>query len=103
MAQWVIHLWVAANFFQDPPLPWVRFLSCWWHLMARFWSPYQSFSALKTGCFSGSTVPAVGIYVRTLYAVVMVVFHFFSYLSYLIDHVSIENIQECGVKEMLML
>jgi hypothetical protein len=46
-AQWVIHLRVAANFFQDPPLPWVRFFGCLLHPMAGCWFPCCFFRALK--------------------------------------------------------
>jgi hypothetical protein len=45
-AWWVICLLVAANFFQDPPLPWVHFFGCWRHPTTRCRSPYRSFSAL---------------------------------------------------------
>jgi hypothetical protein len=46
MAQRVIPLQAADNFFWDPPLPWVHFFSYWWCPMARYQSPYRSFSAL---------------------------------------------------------
>jgi hypothetical protein len=47
-AWWVICLLAAANFFQDPPLPWVYFLGCRRHPTPRCQSPYCSFSALNS-------------------------------------------------------
>jgi hypothetical protein len=35
----------VANFFQDPPSPWVHFFSCWQRHTARCLCPYQSSSA----------------------------------------------------------
>jgi hypothetical protein len=35
-----------ANFFQDPPSPWVHFFSCWLHPTVRCQSPYRFFCAL---------------------------------------------------------
>jgi hypothetical protein len=46
MARHVIHLQATANFFRDPPSPWVHFFSCQRCPTARCWSPYQSSSAL---------------------------------------------------------
>jgi hypothetical protein len=43
----VICLWATANFFWDPPLPWVHSFSCQWCPMARRQSPYCSFNASK--------------------------------------------------------
>jgi hypothetical protein len=63
MVQWVIPLWTAANFFWYPPLLWVHFFSCRWHPVARWQSPYCSFSALtifttsfSVGTFSCTTM-----------------------------------------------
>jgi hypothetical protein len=46
MAQRVIPLQAAANFFQNPPLPWVCFFSQPWCLTAKYRSPCCCFSAL---------------------------------------------------------
>jgi hypothetical protein len=44
LAQRVIRLRVAANFFLDPPSSWVCFFGCQLHPMARSRSPYRFFS-----------------------------------------------------------
>jgi hypothetical protein len=39
--------WVAANFFWDPPSPWVLFFGFWWCSTATAWSLWHFFSGLK--------------------------------------------------------
>jgi hypothetical protein len=54
MAQWVILLQEASNFFQDPPLPWVHFFGWPWHLTARCRSLNRPFSAKKVSTVASS-------------------------------------------------
>jgi hypothetical protein len=56
-ARWVILLQAVANFFWDPPFPWVRFFGWPLHLTARCRSLYHVFSSLTvfTAAFSLGT------------------------------------------------
>jgi hypothetical protein len=63
-AWWLIHLWVAANFFQDPLSPRVHSFSCWQHHTVICQSPYWSSSApiVSTAAFSLGTSSSFLLY-----------------------------------------
>jgi hypothetical protein len=50
----IIHLWAAANFFQDPSLLCVHFCGCQRLSTATFQFPYRSFSAPKSSTAASS-------------------------------------------------